>query len=282
MWLLHLVSTARAAFPEDVDLVAMNDFDGEVVFDPQVLRDAYSQLVLELGTVVANKVATPAASLGANGFSVELGTQFALTEAHWRAGAVSPWARASLDETAEPYRVVPTVTVRKGLPLSTEVGATFGWISGSSTGLFGVHGRVSVLDGYRPLPDVALKVGYSGYVGNNQLDLGALDLGISVGTTILVGRYDRVNSGKISPFASLSTVRVTANPTIDPDLERSIGAVRYSRPVFDSTDVIESPQTYALVGFGVQFEAGVTHLSLAATWAPKTIPTISTGLGFTY
>lgn len=278
---VHLAATARATFPENVDITAMTDFGGNAVFDQQVLGDSYNQLIKELGTVVVNKP-TPAASLGAYGFDVDFATHFVFTEGHFRAGEVSPWARASTDETSEPYRVVPTLTVRKGLPLSTEVGASFGWISGSTTGTFGAYGKISVLQGYRPVPDVSLKVGYSGYVGNDQLDLSVLDAGVTVGTTIPVGRHAKVNTGKVAPFASISILRVTANPTIDPDVEKAIGAVRYTRPVFGSTDVIEPPLTYELFGVGVQVVSGVAHLQLATSWSPSTIPAISTSFGFTY
>lgn len=282
MLLLRLAGAAYAAYPDNVDLTAMTDFGGEAVFDEGVLANSYRQLVGEIGTVVANKVAAPAGSLGLYGFDVDVGAQFALTEGRFRADGVSPWARASASETSPPYRVVPTVTVRKGLPLSSEVGATFGWISGTSTGFVGGFARVSVLDGFRPLPDVALHIGYSGYVGNNQLDVGALDYGVTIGTTVPVGRLAKVNTGKVSPFASISSVRVRANPTIDPEIEDAIGAVRYSRPTLDADEVVEPPIGLPMVGLGVQLVAGATHVKVAAAWAPATIPTVTAGFGFTY
>jgi hypothetical protein len=283
MLLPVLAGTAWASFPEDVDLPSMIDFDGEGVFDQELLAGSYRQLVAELGTLVANKPNTPAATLGLYGFDVDLSAQFVLTEARYRAGEPSPWQRAAIDETAPPYHVLPTLTVRKGLPLSSEIGASFGWISGTSTGTFGGFGRIGLLEGYRPLPDVSVRIGYSGYVGNEQLDVSTLDLGVTVGSTFEVGRFAGLNQAKISPFANLSSLRVTANPTIDPELERTIGAVRFAgRVPFGSTDVVEDPLTTLLFGGGLQIVSGTSHLRVAAMWAPQTIPTVTAGFGFTY
>jgi len=197
------VAEDAGKWPQNVDLYAMLDQDGAPVLDKTVLASSFRQLVMELGTMVSNKPNLPADTVGLYGFDIDIATQFALTEAHYRAGETSPWARAEVDERAPPYHVVPTVTVRKGLPLSTEVGASVGWISGTSTGTFGGFARVAVLEGYKPLPDVALKLGYAGYVGNPQLDCGALDLGVTVGSTYPIGRLPGINEVEPAPPIAL-------------------------------------------------------------------------------
>jgi hypothetical protein len=281
-----LATPAFAAWPDNVDLYSMTDQDGEVVLDRELLGNSFRELVMELGTMVSNKPVLPANTLGLYGFDVDLASQFVLTEAHDRKGEPSPWARADANEAAPPYRLVPTVTVRKGLPLSTEVGASVGWISGTSTGTFGGFARVAVLEGYKPLPDVSLKLGYAGYVGNDQLDCGVLDLGVTVGSTYALGRLPSINTGHVSPFASFTTLRVRANPTIDPEVADDIGALRYSTraaPDAEPTDPPPAPPI-ALPEFaaGLQFVVGTAHLEVAGAWAPATIPTVTTSFGFTY
>lgn len=290
MWSWVLAGTAAAQgqtaaagrWPQNVDLYAMQDLDGAPVLDREVLGQSFRELVMELGTLVSNKPNLPADTLGLYGFDVDLGTQFVLTEAHYRAGDPSPWLRADVDEKIPPYRVVPTVTFRKGLPLSTEVGASVGWISGSSTGTFGGFARVAVFEGYKPLPDVTLKAGYAGYVGNPQLDCAALDLGVTVGSSYAIGRLPGVNTGHVAPFASFTTLRVRANPTIDAAIEDEIGALRYATK--KGEDEVEPAPPIALpeFGAGLQFVVGTAHLSFAAAWAPATIPTVTTSFGFTY
>jgi hypothetical protein len=276
-----LAAPALAVWPEDIDLYSMLDQDGEEVLDRELLGTSYRQLVMELGTMVANKPNTPADTVGMYGFDVDLGAQFVLTEARDRQGEPSPWTRAHTEERSAAYHVLPTLTVRKGLPLSTEVGATLGWIGGSSTGTFGGFVRVAVFEGYRPLPDVSLKLGYAGYVGNDQLDCGALDLSVTLGTTAPIGRLPGMNSGAISPWATFTTLRVSANANVEEEVENDIGALRYSRggdPEEERGPPIAIPQ----FGGGVQFVSGHAHLKLGAAWAPATIPSVSTGFGLTF
>jgi hypothetical protein len=277
-----LLGSARAEFPENVDLYAMTDLDGEIELDRELLGNSFRQLVMEVGTMVLNKPSLPADTLGLYGFDVDIATQFVLTEAADRRSDTSPWIRADVDEVSPPYHVVPTVTVRKGLPLSTEVGASFGWIGGSTTGTLGGFARIAVFENYKPFPDISLKVGYAGYVGNDQLDVGVLDLGVTVGASYPLGGIPSVNTGRVSPFASFTTLRVSANPTIDPEVENDIGALRYANSAGE--DGTDPAPTIALpmFGAGVQFRVGTAHLKIAACWAPATIPAATTGFGFTF
>lgn len=281
---LTLATTAHAAWPEDVNLEGMLDQDGELVLDRELLGQSFRQLVMELGTMVANKPTTPADTLGTYGFDVDLSNQFVLTEARDRKGEPSPWARAHVDEQPAPYQMVPTFSVRKGLPMSTEVGGSIGWIGGSSTGIVGGWARVAIFEGYKPLPDISLKAGYSGYVGNDELDCGALDLSATLGTTVPVGALPGINTGQISPWVTFTTLRVSANPTLDAGVENDIGALRYARvrPGEEEEETTAPPIAIPQFGAGVQFTASNAHLKLAASWAPATIPVVSTGFGFTF
>jgi hypothetical protein len=269
------------AGPQDVDLYSMLDHDGEAVIDRELLGASFRQLVAELGTLVANPTVLPASTTGLYGFEVDFGTQFVLTEAHDRAGEPSPWNRVNPEEDSSVYQVLPAMTVRKGLPLSTEVGATLGWIGGTATGTFGAFGRVAVIEGFKPLPDVTLQLGYSGYVGNDQLDCGVLDLGVTVGSTFPTGRLPGVNTGAVAPWGTFRTLRVRANPTIEPEVEEAIGALRYASgadPEEQPAPPIAVPQFAA----GVQFVSGNAHLRIGASWAPSTIPALGSGFGFTF
>jgi hypothetical protein len=277
--------SARAAWPEDIDLGSMLDQDGEAILDRELLGTSFRQLVSELGTMVANKPNTPADTLGTYGFEMDLSNQFVLTEARNRNAEPSPWARAHRDENSAPYHLLPTFSVRKGLPMSTEIGGSVGWIGGSSTGFAGGWARAALFEGYKPLPDVSFKIGYSGYVGNDDLDCGVLDLSATIGATVATGALPGINTAQISPWATFTTLRVSANPTLDPVVENDIGALRYARKgaaEVGEEDTTAPPIAIPMFGAGVQFTAASTHLKLAASWAPATVPTVSTGFGFTF
>ena len=270
-----------AATAAEVDLPSMLEHDGLPVLDSAILGDAYRQLVMEIGTMVANKPSMPAETLGVHGFAFDAGATVAMTEAANRQGEPSPWERASPDETSPAYQVIPTFAVRKGLPLSTEVGFTAGWIADSDQGTLSGYGRIAVLEGYRPLPDVSLQLGYGGYVGHSHLDAAALDVGVTMGTTIAVGSLPGVNNAQISPWGNFTTLRVRANPVLDEETIGNLGAVRFQNT--DDPDVVaEAPIVIPRFGGGFQVTSSNIHFRFSASWAPATIPEISTGLGCTF
>ncbi len=272
-------ATASATWPEDVVLSDMTEHEGVIVADSELLGQAYRQLVMEVGTMVANKPTHPAETLGIHGFAFDAGATFVMTEAIDRGEDLSPWDRAHGDEDAAAYHVLPTFSVAKGLPLSTEVGMTAGWIGGSNQGLLSGYGRVAILEGYRPLPDVSVQLGYAGYVGNDELDVSTLDLGVTLGTTAPIGHLPGVNTGQFSPWANFTTMRVSANPTLDEETAAAIGAIRYQR---SQTLEYEAPIVIPRFGGGVKFTAGNVHVRMSASWAPATLPELSTGLGATF
>ena len=160
------------------------------------------------------------------GWEVSASSQFWFIQAKERDSEPSPWDRAWADEDPPEYLVVPTIGVRKGLPLSTEAGFNVGWVAGSSTGVVQGYGRLAVLEAYRPAPDLSVQVGYSGYIGNDEVELGVLDLGITLGTTALTGTIPGVNTAEISPWVNFSTLRISASPRgIDPEVLEDLSLI---------------------------------------------------------
>lgn len=278
-----LLSVASAAWPDDPSISRMTSFGGVRAVDTARLGADYRQLMAELGTVVANKPILPAATTGASGFEFAFSNTFVFLDAIERTGepapgggVISPWDRVSPDEEAPGWLFVPQFSARKGLPLSTEVGGSIGWIGLSRTGTASVYGRVALIEGSKPLPDLTLQVGYAGYIGNDELELGVLDLGVTIGSRYGVGAVREVNTGRIEPFANFSLQRVTAAPTIDARTAEQIGAVSFRRS--GGADPIALPQVAA----GFQVTNGNVHFRLAGSWCWKTLPTATAGMGFTF
>lgn len=283
---LVLSLDAHAAWPEDVTISGMRDHDGERVLDPKALGRAYRQLIKELGTLTANKPMAPAETTGLYGWDLSFYNQFVFNEGIAREpGEPSPWARAHPDEDPRAYQSVPTLGFRKGLPLSTEVGANVGWISNSSTGVVGGYGRIAILEGTKPLPDLTVQAGYSGYIGNDELELGVLDLGVTLGSTFYTGKTPGLNNGAFSPWVHFSSLRISAAPLVDADAQSDIGAVTFRNPRSARVaegQAVEAPLILPQIGAGFQFVSRNIHTRIAATWAPATIPTLSAGMGVTF
>jgi hypothetical protein len=271
-----IASISAAWAGTTVSLDAMVDHEGLPVLDRELLGASYRQLVKELGALVSNKPVTPCATTGVYGFEMDLGTWFVLNDARNR-DDLSPWTRVDPDEVAEPYSVVPVVSVRKGLPLSTEVEAHVGWLADTSTGLAGVQGRIAILEGFRPLPEVTGHLGWAGWVGNDDLEVGVFDLGVQIGTTVRSGSVQGANTATFRPWLDVSSLRVSAAPLVEAQVAEDIGAV----PLGGGDPAHEPALVLPQLGAGLQAGSRGVHVRFAVTWVPAAIPTVSTGVGFT-
>ena len=272
--LLQIATPAEAAWPEDVTLSAMAEYKGVATIAP--LTDDYRDLIGELGTAVANKPIAAPRTLGAYGFDVSMDNSFAFTKAKGDDANPSPWQRAHADNDPMPFIFAPSLTVRKGLPLSFEVGASMSWLGGSRQGSFSGFVRAAIVEGYKPFPDVTVQVGYSGYVGNDELELGVMDLGISVGSSYAYGASPGMRHGLFMPYANFTLLRVSAHPILDDATTSTIGAVRYT-----SKDG-EGPILLPRAGVGIMVTSNNVAFRVAIAWAPATIATLTTGMGFSF
>ena len=281
-------SPAMAAWPEDVVLSSMVDHDGARVTDTAALNADYRSVVAELGTAIANKPHAPAETLGASGFDFSVNNTMVFTNSRRADEGPSAWHRVHRDESPAPYLYVPTLSARKGLPFSLEAGANMAWVGMSRSGAFGGYARMSLVEGYKPAPDFTLNIGYAGYVGNQELELGVMDIGATIGSTFAFGTFPGINTGQISPYLNFNLLRVTAQPLLSPDLLSTIGI----GPV-TGKDAIMLPQ----IAGGLQITNATFLMRIVGSWAPspalpdgfsdngysrRGVPTITFSLGWTY
>ena len=261
----------------------MVDYRG-VRVSPGQLGDDYKTLIMELGTGVANQAINPAETLGAFGFDVGLVNTFSFIGSRTQDGNPSPWERAHVDENPNTYMFSPGLQVRKGLPMSMELGARGSWVGNSRQGTFGGFGRIALVEGFKPAPDINVRVGYSGYLGNPELDLGVWDAGVTLGGTWAFGAYPEINQAQVSLFSDFSILRIGAVHRLDEATAALIGAENfYSGPTTDPTaDSWQAGITVPRVAAGLQVTNGNAHVRLSGAWAPSTIPTLTFGMGFTY
>lgn len=271
-----LFAWAAEAAPEDITLKGMTDFQGQHVTGD--LSGDYLQLVAELGTMIANRPLYPAKTLGASGFDVSFTNTFAFVTAQNPDGSPGPWMRANIDDDVGSYYFIPQVSVRKGLPLSTEVGMSAAWLGLTHSGTFGGWARVGLVEGYKPIPDVSLHFGYAGFVGNDELEVGSMDMGVSLGSSYAFGSFPGINNAVWQPIADATIVVVHARPTIPAATAAEIGAIAVGTQDQQSVAALFEPQFTG----GFQLVNGTVLFRLMGTFAPKTIPMATIGMGFTY
>lgn len=283
--LLLLIPVASAAWPEDVSILAMDNYDGEstaALSGDDYVTVGYHDLVKELGIALANKPMTPAETLGVNGFSVSV----ANTVAFIRTGSLdgvhpSGWDLADPNEDPPVILFVPYVQIQKGLPASLELGTRFGWVGESRTGVFGFNGRWGIVEGYRQFPDLSVQIGYSGYVGNDELELGVMDMGATLGYTLPFGVTAGIHQAQFSPFIGVGVNRIHAAPRVD--LSNTGLTDRVTEVSgFKSSEVFDKEFAPLQVSGGFRIVNGDFSILLSSAYAPQILPTVNVGLGFVY
>ncbi len=277
---------ALAGFPESISLRAMDDFDGvsTVPLGEDYVTTGYVQVAKELGVLLANKPLAPAETLGVNGFSVGVATTFGFTRTGSLDGAnPAGWDLVDPDEAPPLFMYVPQLQVRKGLPLSLEVGMNAGWIGSSETGVVGGFGRWAPLEGYRQAPDLAFQVGWAGYVGNDELELGVSDMSATLGYSIPFGTLAGIHQSIFSPYVGIGTNSIHAAPRADLTGTQLQG--RLPEKSGDTDDGVEAyDETFAplVIDGGFRVQNGDFTITLAGTYSPSLIATGSLGFGFVY
>jgi hypothetical protein len=270
----------------------MTEHDGRSVVDVQLLGAHYDVLIRELGTAIGVRSVLPPETLGVAGFEVSLDmvTAFPVNQPLDENGdRLDPnaltWDRAHVDEDAGPSVYQPGVTIRKGLPFSLEVGFSGRYIGASRQGVFSGFARAGLVEGFKPYPDVTLHLGYSGYVGNNELEVGAFDIGVTLGSTFAVGPGEGARNARITPYADFTLLSITSAPTVDSATASAVGAKFFGRNLRNPDPVnITSARPIVVPTFngGVQVVIGKAMFRVTGGYGLRSVPHVSGSIGFTY
>ena len=168
-------------------------------------QDYFTVVAQDLMVLSSPHLVAPAESMGVNGFDVGIEETFLMERKNHprRANGLlaTGWEAMAMSGQPSPVGHAPGVRFRKGLPFSGEVEGTFRYVPNTRQAIVSGHARWSVLDGWPWVPDVALGIGYGGYIGNPQLDVGAMQLDVVAGWTIPVGVPESIYNGyQFSPW----------------------------------------------------------------------------------
>ena len=272
---------AHAGWPDDVSLSAMSTYDGEPVDNQKATAEAYEQVVRELGVAIANKPIAPAETLGAHGFDVSLTSTVAFTSTSSDdADSPAAWERVQQDNDPSGAMFIPTLNFRKGLPLSLEAGASWGYVAFSRQTVFGAYGRWGLVEGYRQYPDVTIQAGYRGYLGNDELKLGVMDARLSLGYSIPFGVWPGINDAVFSPQIGAGILRINASPVLGEAQASALGVAPVSG--FKGNDNFTEGFAPADIHVGFRIVSGDFEVIALGTVAPNAIPTVNMGFGYEF
>lgn len=164
-------ATAEAA---PLDIRFEKFYDASAPATSQIKNDAIKSLMREIGLAIGPRSLGPVASQGALGVDAgyEIGISGANANAdYWKRGVATP----SDSLTSHSFRA------RKGLPQSLQLGTSVTHLADSSLYAAGVELQMSLVDGFRYIPDLAVRASASAVLGNSRMDFvqGAADVAIS-------------------------------------------------------------------------------------------------------
>lgn len=169
-------------------------------------RYEYHHLIEELGLIVAPKVLNPSNTLGVNGFDMGVEADTALIH-----GQNSYWTKAAKDGSIPRIFSAPTLRVRKGLPLSFEGGMNITYLPFTQEQILGGDGRFAIHEGYALVPNVAVQLSYSKYLGNQQLDMDVRQGEITMGYTWPFGETSDLKTGRLSAWVGYGRGSIDSN-----------------------------------------------------------------------
>ena len=280
MLLFSVSMPALASWPDDVVLDEIDTWRGDRVLDSELISSDYQQVIRELGTAISNKPMHGGSTLGLYGFEVGISNTIAFIDTRSEDWQPSPWARVHEDGTPNNLMTIPRIDIRKGLPASLEVGASMGYLAVSRQTAMGGYLRGAPLEGYRNMPDVVFQLGYTGYVGNDQLELGTRDFSTTVGYSFPFGRITGVNNASISPYLGAGRLRVHARPNLDLEEQEALGISEVSG--FSGSDFFSEDFAFWQLHGGFRINSGTFSFRASVTAVPKGIATLNVGMGFVY
>ncbi len=259
---------------------SMSDWSGESYTSTPSIQKGYGIVVKQLGMSIANKPDSGTSS-GIYGFEMTIKNRIAFVDSKdYVDGSPSPWNLISQSEEAPPALWLPSIGVRKGLPLSLEVGAEAGLVVSDIGSTFGTYVRCSPLEGYYKAPDITIQYGYSGYLGNPNLALSTMDLSLSIGKEFPFGPLLDVNSSTIHPYAGAGLYWLRADPRLDTAEQNKLGIGAVSS--FSRSD--DFTEGYRLFGWdlGVRIQSNEMLVSFSSSHSPGNLWSINSGIGYSF
>ena len=186
-------------------LFAGNAVDG---FSPDNAR--FRDFVTQLGYVVAPRMVSPAETLGHSGFhfgAMWSGSFVSNEEPYWLVTE-----RGAREGTTPGLVQTLHLDLRKGLPLSFELGANAMWLAESELFAPGLELRWAFQEGYRYIPDFAVRGAVNHLVGNRDLRLTTIAADFTLSKSFGVG-----GTFNLAPYVGWSIVFLAASSrVIDP------------------------------------------------------------------
>ncbi|MCK5688738.1 hypothetical protein KAI87_05670 [Myxococcota bacterium] len=172
-----LAPSSASANPYDISLVSLGRPLSTAPTDPAVGR--YRALTGELALALAPRALAPAETMGINGFEFSLVNTLAdisEEEVYWQGQPGMPVFEGALashgSRTSPSMLWIPTLHIRKGLPLSTEVSVTGAYMAFSEMLMLGGDFKIALHESFfRKLPAISIRGAGARLIGSSDIDM---------------------------------------------------------------------------------------------------------------
>lgn len=232
----------------------------------------FKSLAGDLGQIMGPQLLGPGDTTGALGFDVGLAlsvTNIDESREDWQK------AVASAPSTLQTFEV----HVRKGLPYSVEVSGTVTHLLESDLWGVGMHLKYALLEGYRFIPDLALRTGVSTVLGSREMSLLISSSDVTISKTFGAGGLLSITPflGYGFTYVRASTYVIGFFPTSAPQPAKFV--IEEGPNPDDPTETIDPNNIYRHRGL-LGIRVASVHASLALELAISDgIQTFTTRLG---
>jgi len=270
----------------DIGLIGLGRPAADEFSDPAVSR--YRNLTSELAIVMTPRGLQPAETLGLSGFEFALFTTAAnINEnaSYWTGQPGTPVLEGPLNGRTIPENLwITGMQIRKGLPLSTDVGVNLTFLNGSHLLMLGGEAKIAIHESfYRWVPALAVRGAFSQLLGTDQLDMACGELDVLASLPVGIGGMAQivpfvgagvfvihVNSGVIDETPSFVTDDAT-------DQRGGTGGSLYVFPTLDWHDhqfnryLVGLRLNFAMMALLYQFDIAIPQFNRDKQMASHTI-----------
>lgn len=257
------VQLYRLGHPDELNCTRCDGQPGDSKEPPTSgAQQRFHRFASLLGLAFAPPFQETAGTLGQAGFEIGLSSSQAFLRVPDDA-----WATAGSEASrpAPSVLVLPTLTVRKGLGASLELGAAVSWLVNSQMAAFSGEVRFAPIDSVQYLPDLGLRAWGTRVVGTQELDLTA------AGADALLSKsFGLAGVVKLQPYVQGGVQFINA----------SSGVVDFKPGVENSLNPTADDGTFHNIGLfknrflrgaaGLRLVAGVVVLGLEGSLAQGT------------
>jgi hypothetical protein len=152
----------------------------DIRFSTGLIQDQFRNLSKEGGAALAYKNLAPAAPLGITGF--DAGVQVSAVDIRKE----SAYWQAAFNRDAPEFLLIPSLRVRKGLPLGIDLGAMYSYVPDTNIKLFGFEASKALLEGSVATPALGVRATYTRLTGVSDLDLQTVGIDASISKGFVV------------------------------------------------------------------------------------------------